>query len=164
MNQFFSAQANTRGHLPQCRRIVTPPVGNQFEIKAFAALYAQAPFIGIESLWRCYAARMDGYLITATGEVILLEMKQTLGFGSVQAATFEFITGRKLLNVAAARGLIVFRKKSAEWERCRPNGAWGQLQLHSEEIPKYVNLTLGGIQIDEENRLIGPGDVAIQSA
>jgi hypothetical protein len=156
MDHFFNAEINSRKQNPSKNELLTAPIGTSFESQAFASLYHHREALGISSIWRCRAARLDGYLVTSRGEVILLEMKETLGFGSVQAAVFQFITGRQLLSLSSVRGLIVFRKKSKEWESCRPHGALGQLRLHSDEIPPNVNLKLGGIQIGPENHVIGP--------
>jgi len=161
MDHFFNAEVNDRQQNPSRKELSTAPIGTSSEARAFASLYHHREALGISSIWRCHAARLDGYLVTNRGEVILLEMKETLGFGSVQAAVFEFITGRQLLKLDADRGLIVFRKKSKEWERCRPHGALGQLRLHSDEIPPNVNLKLGGIQIGPENRVMGPTKSAL---
>lgn len=156
MDHFFNAEVNKRQRKPSSKRLSTAPVGARFEDQAFAALYHRREALGIDSIWRCHAARLDGYLVTSQQEFILLEMKETLGFGSVQAAVFEFITGRELLKLNAVRGLVIFKNKSQEWEGCQPHGAWGQLRLHSDELPHSVNLKLGGIQIGPGNHVIGP--------
>jgi hypothetical protein len=97
---------------------------------------------------------MDGYLVTTTGEYILLEMKESLRWGSTQSATFQFLAGRGLLALNAKRGIIVFERWSDEWANTKPYGAWGQLALHAEEVTKYIEV--GALQVRENGSIHSP--------
>jgi hypothetical protein len=145
LNACFQQAPNVRRRQPRATQVVAPVVGSLFEARAFNTLLNQAGQLGIQSLWRCHAARVDGYLVTDDGEHILVEMKECLGWSAFQAASAEFVMGRGLLGIPAQRGIIVFERTSHEWDSITPHGAWGQLALHSSELSPH--LEVGGLQI-----------------
>jgi len=116
-----------------------------FENRAFNALFKHRKKLRIAELYRCRAARMDGFLVTTERETILLEMKERLAWGSVQAAGFQFLAGRRLLKLRAKRGIVIFERTSEEWDALADHGAWGQLALHSQELSPHIEI--GGLQV-----------------
>jgi hypothetical protein len=141
----FAAPAHQPGRLPARSPVLAPCAGGGFEARAFSALWHHRHVLGIRELYRCNAARVDGFAITQGGETILLEMKETLGWGGTQAAGFQFLAGRKLLGLEASRGIIVFERESAEWHRSGPRGAWGQLALEATSVAAHVGI--GALQV-----------------
>lgn len=141
----FNQKPNVRKRTPKAKPVASPVPGTTFEARAFNALLKNRQRLGIKCLWRCNSARLDGYIETIDGEVILLEMKECLGWGAFQAASAEFMMGRQLLGLSTRRGVIVFEKTSNEWDAISPHGAWGQLALHSSELAPY--LEIGGLQV-----------------
>lgn len=124
-----------------------------FEDYAFARLFDEQSenrhFLGLERIYRCGSARVDGYLhLSDPGEVfpILLEIKTTLSWGSLGTALAQFISGRHLLMKENStqkrliqdsnRGLIVFNEFSQDWIRGdkRPMRPWAQLYRHLDEL------------------------------
>jgi hypothetical protein len=148
----FSVPPNRRIRRPQSTQLTVPPSGEGFEARAFAALLSHAATLGIAKLFRCKAARLDGYLETIDGETILLEMKESLSWGSTEAAGFQFLAGRHLLtNVFGSpptKGIIVFERMAKQWNATPPNGAWGQLALEAAAVKSHIEI--GALQI-------GPG-------
>jgi hypothetical protein len=129
-----------------------PPRGSGFEAKAFAALWNNREELRIEEVWRCHAARIDGYLKTVGDEIVLVEIKETLSWGSTEAAGFQFLSGRKLLRLDTARkGIIVFGRIARQWEQTRPYGGWGQLALEADAL--RPNLEMGALQVVSRNRV-----------
>jgi hypothetical protein len=88
---------------------------------------------------------MDGYLTTTEGEIILVEVKTTLGWGQLQAACFQMLAGNHLLGHRATKGLIVFERLSPGWATIKPAGGWTQLSVHAAEIAPH--LTIDALQI-----------------
>jgi len=150
----YSGVPNPRARQPKPRELTAPPVGEGFEDRAFAALFNERRRLKIQRLWRCTSARVDGVLQTSDGELVLVEAKQVLGWGSVSGAVFEILAGRKLLGVEADRGIIVFERVSAEWSKIQPGGGWGQLALHAEEISPHISL--GALQVTKDGQLVVP--------
>lgn len=155
----FDGPRNELRNQPTAALVEGAPIGAKFEQRAFAALFRNSKELGIASLWKCRAARMDGYIITTVKECILLEMKESLRWGSTQAATFQFLAGRKLLNLEAKRAIIVFERWSDEWSLTTPYGAWGQLALHAEEVSEYISI--GAMQITATGKIVIPPKRAV---
>lgn len=130
------------------------PVGPGFESRAFAALFNARRRLKIKRLWRCTSARIDGYLEMSDGELVMVEAKEVLGWGSVSSAVFEILAGKKLLNLDADRAIIVFERVSNEWSKITPGGGWGQLALHAEEVAAHISL--GALQIIEGGQVVVP--------
>ena len=149
----FLQPANLRRRVPRASLLASPSKGGRFEDRAFNALLEHASSLGISEIWRCHAARTDGYLRTMSGETILLEMKECLGWGAMQAAATELLMGKQLLGLDATRGLIVFERLSAEWEKIQPYGAWGQLALHAQELAGHLDI--GGLRVMADGSLQG---------
>jgi hypothetical protein len=103
LDSSFNLPVNNRPRSPKPKAVLALPTGTRFEDRAFAALWSNRKELGIARLWRCSAARVDGFLETTGGETILLEMKETLGFGATQAASFQFLVGRRLLSLKATK-------------------------------------------------------------
>lgn len=143
----FSSPRNRRPKLPTSYIVSAAQTGSGFESKAFTALWLRRENLQIRTLWRCRAARVDGYLETRQGEIILLEMKETLSWGSTQAAGFQFLAGRQLLNLQATRGIIVFERHAPQWERSGVYGAWGQLALEASVVREHIEI--GALQVIE---------------
>lgn len=151
LDDCFGHAPNPRARKPKATEITAWKSGSSFQSLAFNVLLTNKPQLGIRSLFQCDSARVDGYLITLSGETILLEIKECLGWGAIAQAGFQFLTGRELLKRKAKRGLIVFQRISAEWEMIEPHGGWGQLALHSQELAGLIEL--GGLQIDDKGKL-----------
>ncbi len=151
LNACFKNTPNARGLQPSHEEITEPLKGVSFETRAFNALLKNKGKLGIKQLFRCRASRMDGYLITTQRKIILLEMKERLGWGSVQAAGFQFLAGRQLLRLQADRGIVVFDRISKEWSQIKPNGGWGQLALHSQELSPHIEI--GALQVLESGHI-----------
>src|SRR6266571_5837354 len=145
LNSCFKQMPNERKRVPRATPVGGPLPGTNFESRAFTALWNNSKSLKIRELWRCNSARHDGYLETTKGEIILLEMKECLGWGALQAASAEFLMGKGWLDLEAQRAIIVFERVSREWSQIRPYGAWGQLALHSSEFSPY--LQIGGLQV-----------------
>ena len=117
-----------------------------FENYAFAKLFDDGDYLGIDKLLRCRSARTDGACELSTrfarpAETTLLEMKTTLSWGTLNAALGAFITGESLLRSkgkikGARRGVVVFSQFSTDWSRTdpRPMRPWAQLYRHLEEL------------------------------
>lgn len=151
LNTCFNAPQNVRPMLPSRRQLTGQEPGSDFESRAFSAIWIRRQELGIDELWRCRAARVDGYLKTVDGEVVLLEMKEMLSWGSTQAAGFQFLAGRELLKLQAKRGVIVFERFATQWLQCKPNGAWGQLALEAAVVSKHVQI--GALQVLSRHRV-----------
>lgn len=162
LNTCFSRNANPPKAEASRRLLTEAPAGLGFEPRAFAALFANKKKLGIKDVWRCYAARIDGFLETVEGEIILLEMKERLSWGSVQAAGFQFLAGRRICGLNARRGLIVFEREAEEWKKLEPHGAWGQLALHALEFSE--NLDVAGLQILPDGSLLNQAGVLVQAS
>jgi hypothetical protein len=122
-----------------------PGSKKNFENYAFDRLYAHRKALGIEALFCCKNARTDGILQLDDAEpqsdVILLEIKTTLSWASLNTAMGQFISGTALLRKAqeisgAKQGLIVFESFSSDWVRghedfLRP---WAILYRHLIEM------------------------------
>lgn len=156
LNACFGHMPNPRLHTPKKTEITEPVAGDRFEERAFNALFESKETLGIGQLYRCHAARMDGYLVTTVGETVLLEMKECLGWGAVQAASAQFLMGRKLLELKATRAIIVFERISDEWSRILPSGGWGQLALHASELSPHIEI--GGLLI-RDGSPVGPSKI-----
>lgn len=145
----FTAPQNTRRRKHKVTEITVPIVGAGFEARAFSALWNHRAKLGIARLFRCSAARVDGYLETTDGETILLEMKESLSWGSAEAAGFQFLAGQSLLSTSFTstprRGIIVFERKSKRWEAASPYGALGQLALEAGAIANHIEI--GALQL-----------------
>jgi hypothetical protein len=150
----YSSIPNPRLQQPKRREVITPPAGTGFESRAFAALFNERRRLKIKRLWRCTSARVDGFLETSDGELVLVEAKEVLGWGSVSSAVFEILAGRKLLGLDANRGIIVFERVSKEWSKISPGGGWGQLALHAEEV--RGDISLGALQVSEVGKVVVP--------
>lgn len=150
----YSGNPNPRVRQPKTREVTAPPSGTSFESRAFAALFNDRRRLRIRRLWRCTSARIDGYLETSDGELVLVESKQVLGWGSVSSAVFEILAGRNLLGLKAERGIIVFERVSKEWSKITPGGGWGQLALHAQEVASHISL--GALQVTERGQLVVP--------
>jgi hypothetical protein len=122
----------------------TPGSKAGFEAHAFARLFDAREQLGIQELYRCNSARVDGF-IRLQGEIadepLLLEVKTTLSWNSLGAALAQFICGRTLLQregefLGGDRGLIVFSEFSQDWSRGDPHPLrpWAQLYLHLDEL------------------------------
>lgn len=147
----FQQVPNDRRRTPRGTKIESPVSGTSFEARAFNTLLKSRKRLGIKELWRCNAARVDGYVIANDGELILIEMKECLGWGAFQAASTEFLMGKGLLKLSTRRGLIVFERTSSEWDAIPPYGAWGQLALHSTELAPHFEV--GGLQISPSGEI-----------
>lgn len=158
LKRCFTGAVNQPGKKPKAIQYAPSPRARSFEQRAFLTLHRNMKELGIRSLHKCSACRMDGYLVTSDGQIVLLEMKESLRWGSTQSATFQFLAGRKLLRLKATHGLIVFERFSREWSKAKPHGAWGQLALHAAEVSKYIKL--GGLRIGKRGRISGPPRVA----
>lgn len=124
-----------------------------FENYAFAKLFDDREYLGIEKLLRCSSARADGACELASAvarppETMLIEMKTTLGWGTLNAALGALLTGESLLRskgkIAGARqGLIVFSQFSRDWSRKDPDPLrpWAQLYRHLEELKDKFELS-----------------------
>ena len=152
----FSSPKNNPGNQPSSRQLAAPPQGSGFEARAFAALVHNASQMGIETVHKCSAARMDGYIVLKGGEVVLIEMKESLRWGSTQSATFQFLAGRRLLQLKATRGIVLFERWSEEWAQTRPYGAWGQFALHAAEVSEHI--CLGALKLTGESFEPPPSD------
>jgi hypothetical protein len=131
--------------------VIAAPTGASFEDRAFASLYNNQAALGVEEVFRCRAARVDGFLRTKSGETILVEVKETLSWGGMGSATIQFLSGRKLLDLPARRGLIVFQRFNAQWAAAKPHGAWGQLALEASTIQEHIEI--GALQILPDGQL-----------
>lgn len=154
LHKCYTSIPNPRLRQPKVREVTHPPVGTSFESRAFATLFNERRLLKINRLWRCTSARVDGYLETSDGEFVLVEVKEVLGWGSVSSAVFEILAGRKLLDLKASQGIIVFERISKEWSKMSPGGGWGQLALHSQEIEDHISL--GALQVTEGGLVILP--------
>jgi len=157
INKCFAGKANSPKTQPRAKKLTSPPSGNGFESRAFNSLYANAADLKIKAIFKCASARMDGYLILENDEIVLLEIKETLNWTSIKAATFQLLAGRKLLGFnSATRGIIVFEKSSAEWDADfkNQNGTWGQFALHAEEVSEHI--TIGAMQVNNDGTLLFP--------
>lgn len=154
LQQCYSSAPNLRIRQPKPREMTVPPAGGSFESRAFAALFNERRRLKIRRIWRCTSARVDGYLETTDGELVLLEAKEVLGWASMSTAVFEILAGRKLLGIEANRSIIMFERISNEWSKIEPGGGWGQLALHAEEIKDHISL--GALQVTGEGRIVVP--------
>lgn len=145
IDRCFTQQPNVRKRTPRATQLLTPVKGSTFEARAFNTLLRCKEQLGIKELWRCNSARVDGYVLTNKSEVILVEMKECLGWSAFQAASAEFLLAKGLLDLNTGRGIIVFQRTSGEWDSIVPHGAWGQLALHSGELSPHFEV--GGLQI-----------------
>jgi len=152
LNSCFTTPKNNRPRIPKPTQLKSAPKGTRFEDKAFAAIWSNRAKLGIAELWRCHAARVDGYAKTNEGEIILLEMKETLSWGATEAAGFQFLVGRKLLGVKARRGIIVFGRVSDEWSKTKPHGGLGQLALEVDALKRF--LQIGALQVLSNRRIL----------
>lgn len=152
----FSGPKNDPGNSPTARQLLVPPEGAGFEARAFAALVRNARKLGIRAVYKCSAARMDGYIVTQDGEVVLIEMKESLRWGSTQSATFQFLAGRELLELKSRRGIVLFERWSDEWEKTGTYGAWGQFALHASEVSRYIQL--GALRLQGTKFVPPPSD------
>lgn len=156
LNLCFRSVPNAPGQTPNAKQVTEAPTEvTNFENRAFAALFNNMAELGIASLWRCHAARIDGYLIKVgkdgeDGEIVMLEMKETLGWGQTHSATFQFLAGKCLLKLSAKRGIVVFEKYQPRWKGTL-YGAWGQLALHAQEVNEYVEI--GALQVSGDGSL-----------
>lgn len=160
LDRCFASTPNERKGIPKGTSLTSAPSGSGFEDRAFAFLFKHRNALGISKLYRCNAARMDGYLVTDTGETILLEMKECLGFGSFLAGASQLMAGRTLLKLKATRAILVFERISEEWDSIAPHGGWGQLALHSAELANI--LQIGGLQIIDQQTMCVPGPTGIK--
>jgi hypothetical protein len=151
----FTTPKNAPGRKPKATEITAPLLGAGFEARAFSALWSHRAKLGITRIFRCSAARVDGYLETATGETILLEMKESLSWGSTEAAGFQFLAGQSLLSKYFAapprRGIIVFERKAKQWESTGPYGALGQLALEAAAVANHIEI--GALQLGSNGSL-----------
>jgi len=125
--------------------------GKKFEDYAFARLFDEKDNFGIEKIYRCENSRVDGFLKTSSDDrdVILLEMKYTLGWNSLGLALTEFLTGRNLLIqnekiISSHHGLIVFENFSSDWIRSdkRALRPWAQLYRHLDELSNDFKISV----------------------
>jgi hypothetical protein len=156
LNQCFYGKPNTPKNAPKKTLITSRSSNNGFEARAFNCLFSSKSILGIKSVYKCSAARMDGCLEMEDGEIILLEMKETLNWTSVKSATFQFLAGNSMLNLRVKRAIIVFENLSKEWEESfkHEQGTWGSLALHSKEVSEHI--TIGALRINKDNSLEFP--------
>lgn len=145
LNRCFSIPLNDRPRAASPKLVTAAPAGPKFEDRAFAALFNNQAALGVKDLYRCTAARVDGFLKTESGETILVEVKESLSWGGMGSATIQFLSGRKLLNLSASRGLIVFERFNPQWATAKPYGAWGQLALEASTIRDHIDI--GALQV-----------------
>ena len=159
LDQCFIAFDVSR-HAPQTKKleIKAAPEGDKFEDRAFAALFQHREALGINKLWRCSGYRVDGYAELTTGETVLLEMKESLSWGSTTAMGFQLLAGRKLLQMPQVqRGLIVFERMAKSWTNC-PRGAWQQFAMEVQNVRECMQM--GALQVRADGSLcLGGGQV-----
>ena len=115
-----------------------------FESFAFSRLFDEMEYLGINTLYRCQNARTDGCINLAgrnATDFTLIEVKTTLGWGSLNAALGAFISGTNVLKTVgriteAKQGLIVFNKFSVDWVRGHQDQLkpWAMLYRHLMEL------------------------------
>lgn len=88
-----------------------------FEREAFCAVLRNKGMLGVAEVHQCSHARGDGFLKLLDGTWVMLEIKETLYFGSMCAAFFECIAAQHLCQVPTDRGLIIFRRFGSDWIR-----------------------------------------------
>lgn len=136
---------------PKAVQLIAAPLVKEFEDRAFAALYEHRYALGIDELWRCNGYRADGYAKLVTGEVVLLEMKEALTWGSTKSAGFQLLAARKMLEMPEIRrGLLVFERIGKEWGN-RKLGGWQQFALEVENVRDC--LQMGALQVCADGSL-----------
>ena len=155
LNSCFTTPQNQRKRHPKVIEVMAHQPGEGFEARAFSALWTHRNRLGIARLFRCKAARVDGYLETTAGETILLEMKESLSWGSTEAAGFQFLAGRSLLTKKFAslpmRGIIVFERTAQQWDSSGDYGALGQLALEAASVARHIKI--GALRVGRNGSL-----------
>jgi hypothetical protein len=96
----------------------TEPRG--FEIAVFNFFLANNDALGIDAVWRCRNARIDGLLDLADGRRVALEIKYRMNWEKACQACAQFGWYRTRLEASAkplASGLVVFESFTADWAR-----------------------------------------------
>lgn len=132
-------------------QVLCASTSRRFEDRAFAALFQHREALGIATLWRCSGYRVDGYAELTTGETVLLEMKESLSWGSTTAMGFQLLAGRKLLQKPEVqRGLIVFERMAKSWTNCS-RGAWQQFAMEVDNVRECMQM--GALQVRADGSL-----------
>lgn len=135
--------------------IEAPLAGTGFEARAFTAIWKHRKKLKVARLCKCHAARVDGFLETTDGEIILLEMKEALSWGATEAAGFQFLAGQFLLShlfkVVPKRGIIVYERTAKQWDASGQNGALGQLALEAATVASHI--IIGALRVDPTGSL-----------
>lgn len=151
----FTAPQNPRKGTPKATPVTALRPGSRFEARAFTAIWHHRARLKVAELFKCYAARVDGFLRTSDGEIILLEMKESLSWGSTEAAGFQFLAGRSLLahlfNVVPTRGIIVYERTAEQWDKSGQYGALGQLALEASNVSGHI--VIGALRLDPSGSL-----------
>lgn len=153
---FEMASAQKTRAKPASILLEVAPGKMDFESRAFAALFRQKEALGIVDLGRCSACRVDGYMVTTTGETILLEMKESLRWGAITSAGFQFLAARSILKLPQVRrGIVVFERLGAEWEKTA-GGAWAQFAREIHHVRE--DFLMGALQVQPDGSLhVGSG-------
>lgn len=151
----FTAPQNPRKRKAKATLIAAPLAGTGFEARAFTAIWTHRKKLKVAKLYKCHAARVDGFLQTADGEIVLLEMKETLSWGATEAAGFQFLAGQSLLGhlfeVVPKRGIIVYERTAKEWDDSGQHGALGQLALEAATVASHV--VIGALRLGSNGSL-----------
>lgn len=104
LNTCFGHAPNDRKTNANATKVLKPNHGKSFESRAFDALYLNRHKYGISELYRCHAARMDGYLVTTDGETILLEMEGVPRVASPSGGQLSIPDGKSAVEAECQTG------------------------------------------------------------
>lgn len=140
LHQIFAPQKATAPRKFGTQELTSFLPGSRFEDHVFSSLIANKEMLGISRVFKCTNARMDGYVETTAGEFILIEVKESLGWGPFNSACFELLAGRNLLGLSSTKAIIIFRSFYKEWESVKAHDAWSQFYVHANEIRPHLHL------------------------
>jgi hypothetical protein len=124
-----------------------------FEQRTFVALLKNVRTLGVAEIYQCRRARGDGCLKLEDGSWVMLEIKESLYFGTMCAAFVECIMAQRLCNVQTNRGLIVFERFGSDWIRAkRKRVAPDPWALFDRHIAEFAHIfRFDALQLRHEN-------------